>query len=63
MEKYEAHCQLAPRDQHGVRDLHQDDAGAPLGGDHRQAMGEVQLRSRDRSDWSPGSSYEASAPG
>ena len=36
-------------DGEGVRDLHQDDPGAPLGGDHRQrAARQVQLRRRRR---------------
>ncbi len=47
----------------GVRDLHQDDPGAPVAGDHRPRDPEqVQLR-RPRSDWTPGSRYEMGAPG
>jgi hypothetical protein len=53
-------CSATPR----LRDLHQDDARAPLGGDHRSRdAGEVHVRRRDHSDWTPGSSYTASSRG
>ena len=47
-----------------VRDLHQDDAGAPLGGDHRPAScgASTASASGSSSDWTPGSRYEARAP-
>ena len=51
-------------DGEGVRDLHQNDARATVGGDHRPgAAAEVQLRRRaPSSDWTPGSRYELREP-
>ena len=48
-----------------VRGLHQDHAGAPLGGDHRSraAQRSTASASRPSSDWTPGSEYTASVPG
>ena len=48
----------------GVRDLHQDDARAAVGGDHRpRACGrKYRFGVGVDSDWTPGSRYEASHP-
>ena len=48
----------------GVRGLHQDDAGAPVGRDHRpRAAQKYSFGVETHSDWTPGSEYTAGVPG